>query len=112
MIVHPGVQRFFPITRHRITSHCNDWQMFIARYLSNPLSRLITIHFGHLDIHQYRMIVIVGDSLQRLLAITGNVNTHPHAFKHLLRYLLIDRIIVDHQQVDTIQVNRRITTLW
>ena len=53
---------------------------------------------GHLHVHQHQVVVAGAQPVQRLQAVAGHVGLQAHALQQVQRHLLVQQVVVDHQQ--------------
>ena len=55
MVIHPGVQAAPPLLDHGVGGHGDDRQRLEAGVGANDPCRFVTVHLGHLQIHQHQI---------------------------------------------------------
>ncbi len=102
MIVHAGGDALLTVAAHGIGGHRDDADALVVLAgfaLSDPTRRLEAVHGRHLPIHKDEVVVAPLQHLDRLGPIVGNRCADAELGQHLHGDLLIDGVIVDHENV-------------
>ena len=96
-------QALFTIAGHRVCRQCDDREGATAG--SELAGRFVTVHFGHLDIHedQVETIRVVGDRLDRELAVGDNRDLRARTLEQDANQLLIVQPVLGKQHMATPQ---------
>src|ERR1700730_1452997 len=74
VLVHPSLQALLPVTAHRMGGHGNDVGLREASVTgSDTASRVVTVYFGHLAIHQNDVVMSVLQRVEDLLPVRDRI---------------------------------------
>ena len=101
MVVHADFLRLADIVGKGVRSHRHDGDSpCIGRHGPDGRSRLVAIHVGHLDVHEYQVeftLATVRHPFHGRCAIHDPFYFEPRHLQHVLRNFRIDRVVF-HQQ--------------
>ncbi|MNR48259.1 hypothetical protein D3C85_1674770 [compost metagenome] len=98
VIAHSRLQTDLLITPKRISCHrCNVRPPLGREYLSYLSCSVQTIHFRHLNIHKYNVIIGMLQCVNNLIPVLHQIRLKAHFLEHSCQYHLIHFIIFCNQ---------------
>ena len=99
VIVHARGQESFPVTGHGMGCHGGNGDFgFGIGKRADGLGGGNAVHTGHLNIHEYQIVVAPFHAHHRFATIIGNVGAMAQSLQQADRDLKVDGIIIDDQQ--------------
>src|ERR1019366_1131056 len=93
--VHSRVEAPLAVAIHRVGRHRDHRCAVVAVFAAAQLGgRLIAVHFGHLAVHQDRVVALPGERLYGLASVTDDVDAAAAAFEHADGDDLIDGTVL------------------
>ena len=100
--VHADLQAAVAVGFHGIGCHGNDGEFMRGIALAQQARRSHAVHHGHLHVHEHDIkrqakLLLLCHSIQRNLAVVGNMHLKADAAEHFVGDLLVD-VVIFHQQ--------------
>ena len=105
MIVHASVKAALVLLNKGVRRHRNDRQTLEARLCPNKLSSRVTIHLGHLQVHQHkierRRLITLRQDFYRFATMVSDCDDSSGALQQFRRNLLVHLVAFDQQDPDS-----------
>ena len=99
VIVHARFEAAVAVPVERVGRQRDDRHRRKAFAPADGSGRLETVHDGHVHIHQDGIETPVVENAQRLDPVSCRRDLHPHGFEQVMDHFLVDRIVLDQQNV-------------
>lgn len=98
-IIHAGALAALALVLQRAGGQRDDWRA-PSRAFARPncLRHSKPIPLRHVAVHQHQRIWHPLQRRERLVAVAGDIARKGQACEHMRRDLLVDRVVVDHQE--------------
>ena len=106
-VIHSGLEATPAILDHGAGGHGNH-TLACQRWRCPDLARgLVAVHYGHLHVHQHDIEAFFGQLLQRLAPVAAKRHHHPALQEQFFDHLLVERIVLGHQDARAPQERTR-----
>ncbi len=92
-------EAFLPFTCHGMCCHGNDGDIAFE-FMADGFGSEVTIHDGHLDIEQYKVIFILLQFVEGLLSVFCQLEVEVPAMESMLHEQLVHVVIFYRQYFD------------
>ena len=105
MLVHAGGQAGGAVAGHGVGRHGNDGQLGQSQFGANFAGGAVAVHHRHLQVHQHGIKhgLGVGHGFHAQLAVGGQHHLRAQRTQQFLRHLLVDQVVLHHQQAQAFE---------
>ena len=105
VVAHAGFYTFIRIAGHGMGGHGNDGYISDFGFQISDFPRGgVSVHHRHLDIHEHGVIFLFLDGIDGFLAVVGQADVEPGAFKNFSGHLLVNFIVFHQQHVGALDL--------
>jgi len=100
VVIHPRAETPLPIAVKGASGDCHNWRVAAVLEFADCPCSLKAVHLRHLTIHQYEAIALFLVEGHGLHSVPGDLYVISEFHERLQHNLLIDVIVLDHQNMD------------